>query len=109
MLIKTRLGNAGTGFYVEGQPLSAGRGRADCCSAAAWVRVFVRGLPLDFCAHHYMEHEAALDRCQYPVDDQRCELLESSSQAVARLRAGQCDGSCPAGLHRSGTNEVNSE
>lgn len=35
--------------------------RCDACGARAYVRVAVKGLPLDFCAHHFRRHAEALE------------------------------------------------
>lgn len=83
-LLQTRPDGTGTiPVFVHGRPLPSGRIPSDCCGAAAWVRVFVAGRPLDFCAHHYTTHRAALDARCYPYDDQRRALRDAATHAAA--------------------------
>jgi hypothetical protein len=54
-------------------PLPVGYATCDRCSATAFVRVVVDSVKqhwLDFCVHHFRQHEPALITGGYAVEDQ---------------------------------------
>ncbi len=58
--------------------------RCDRCAAAARVRVFLEGgSALQFCGHHFREHEVRLREVAVEVQDETAELTDASSQELS--------------------------